>query len=283
MNDQLHHYRLPDGNVQIAFSGGRTSAYMLHQILEANGALPERCRVVFSNTGREFDATLDFVQEVGSRWGVAIDWVEYRPGKPWFETVSHNSASRDGQPFDALIRKRRYLPNVDQRFCTVELKILTARRYCRSLKWDHWITARGLRADESHRVKPSADKRITHWHPLHVAGATKETVTDFWKSQPFDLRLIRANGQTPDGNCDGCFLKSEAYLARLAIRHPERAQWWEDMESIASDLTSNPNGARFNKRYSRKEHHAFVRRNIDMLDLLEQTGGLCQADDGECT
>ena len=30
-------YVLPEGNVQIAFSGGRTSAYMLHQILEANG------------------------------------------------------------------------------------------------------------------------------------------------------------------------------------------------------------------------------------------------------
>lgn len=27
-------YLLPDGNVQIAFSGGRTSGYMLHRILE---------------------------------------------------------------------------------------------------------------------------------------------------------------------------------------------------------------------------------------------------------
>jgi len=34
-------YILPPGNVQIAFSGGRTSAYMLHHILEANGGLPE--------------------------------------------------------------------------------------------------------------------------------------------------------------------------------------------------------------------------------------------------
>lgn len=32
-------YILPDGNVQIAFSGGRTSAYMLHRIMEANGGL----------------------------------------------------------------------------------------------------------------------------------------------------------------------------------------------------------------------------------------------------
>lgn len=37
-------YLLPAGNVQIAFSGGRTSDYMLHQILAANGDLPEILR-----------------------------------------------------------------------------------------------------------------------------------------------------------------------------------------------------------------------------------------------
>ena len=46
-------YALPDGNVLISFSGGRTSGYMLHQILEANGGLPDRAKVVFANTGRE--------------------------------------------------------------------------------------------------------------------------------------------------------------------------------------------------------------------------------------
>ena len=30
-------YTLPSGNVQISFSGGRTSAYMLHQIPELIG------------------------------------------------------------------------------------------------------------------------------------------------------------------------------------------------------------------------------------------------------
>ena len=51
-------YNLPDGNIQISFSGGRTSAYMLHQILEANGNLPDRVQVMFANTGREMPETL---------------------------------------------------------------------------------------------------------------------------------------------------------------------------------------------------------------------------------
>ena len=59
-------YTLPDGNVKIAFSGGRTSGYMLHEILEANGDLPERCKVVFANTGREMPETLDLYKSAVS-------------------------------------------------------------------------------------------------------------------------------------------------------------------------------------------------------------------------
>ena len=57
-------FKLPDGNVQISFSGGRTSAYMLHEIIKANNGLPSRAVVAFQNTGKEMPQTLDFVQEV---------------------------------------------------------------------------------------------------------------------------------------------------------------------------------------------------------------------------
>lgn len=87
MNRSLNPYLLPEGNVQIAFSGGLTSAYMLHQILEANGGLPSRVEVTFQNTGREMPQTLDFVAEVGRRWGVLITWLEYRAEAPFFEII----------------------------------------------------------------------------------------------------------------------------------------------------------------------------------------------------
>jgi 3'-phosphoadenosine 5'-phosphosulfate sulfotransferase (PAPS reductase)/FAD synthetase len=60
-------YILPDGPVQIAFSGGRTSAYMLRQILDANSGLPERAVVTFQNTGREMAEILDFVAATANR------------------------------------------------------------------------------------------------------------------------------------------------------------------------------------------------------------------------
>jgi len=265
-------YILPPGNVQIAFSGGRTSAYMLHNIMEANGGLPDTARVVFSNTGREMPATLDFVQEVGQRWNVPITWLEYRPTKPWFETVSHNSASRDGEPFAALIAKRKALPNQDQRFCSAELKTLTAKRYLVSIGWKRWASAIGFRADEPTRT-PRIDNRITGWTPLRPANVTKADVARFWHRQPFDLRLPIIKGKTIGGNCDGCFLKSEEYLARLSVYHPARAAWWDQIEQTA--------GHTFSSRFSRAELRRSMERQPELK--LSTVGYLCQADGGECT
>lgn len=273
MGAVLIHYTLPDGNVQIAFSGGRTSAYMLHQILEANGDLPERVVVSFQNTGREMTETLDFVQECGERWGVRIVWLEYRPTKPLFEIMSHNSASRSGEPFSALIRKRKMLPNQQMRFCTQEMKILTARRYCMSIGWRCWTTARGIRSDEDHRATASPDKRITNWHPLCDAGATKDDVVTFWSRQPFGLRLPHIEHGNPFGNCDGCFLKSEAAKALLIRHHPERAAWWESHE--------RERGATFRDKMELAKVREFVERQGDWI--FDTEDALCQANDGECT
>jgi len=247
---------------------------MLHQILEANGDLPERVVVSFQNTGREMPETLDFVQECGERWNVNIDWLEYRPSKPWHEIVSHNSASREGQPFDALIAKRKMLPNVAMRFCTQELKVKTARRYCRSLGWRKWTAARGIRRDENHRATESKDSQITNWHPLCDAGVTKRDIAVFWRRQAFGLRLPHINSGNPFGNCDGCFLKSEADKALLIRKHPERAQWWINHEKLI--------GATFRHGLNLEKLADFVDRQSDWI-FDDKNDALCQQDDGECT
>jgi hypothetical protein len=77
---------------------------MLHQIIQAHGgALPDDVVVAFANTGKEREETLRFVHECGSRWGVHVRWVEWRPMPERFAEVGYNSAARNGEPFEGLI------------------------------------------------------------------------------------------------------------------------------------------------------------------------------------
>ena len=281
MRQDLTPYLLPDGNVQIAFSGGRTSAYMLHQILEANGGLPDQARAVFANTGREMPETLDFVQEVSDRWSVPIAWVEYRARAEGnslahdFTEVTRATASNDGEPFIDVMRYFGYPPNRKADFCSHELKTRTAKRFCaESLGWKNWATAIGIRADEDHRVmKKQPRERYTVWYPLNDAKVNKDHVSAFWKKQPFDLRLLNVRGVTPLGNCDGCFKKSELKRAGLARDFPDRAAWWADQEDRFSG-TFMPN-------QSWRQLSGYVERQGDWI--FDAEDALCQADDGECT
>jgi len=281
-------YALPDGNVKIAFSGGRTSGYMLHQILEANGDLPERCKVVFANTGREMPETLDFVQECSERWRVPITWLEYKNDDDGvgFNVVNHNSASRNGEPFDNLIAKRRRLPNVFERFCTQEMKVLTMRRYLVKQGWKTWHSAVGIRADEAHRAKIRADSKETTYWPLLKRQVCQHDIMEFWGKQKLafqhDLKVTKGFG-----NCDGCFLKSEQTLATLWRLHPERARWWSDQE--ARHFKGNDPARQHLQTFKRKseggssyaELGSFVQRQGDWI--FDDEAYLCQADGGECT
>ena len=275
-------YKLPSGNVQIAFSGGRTSGYMLHKILEANGNLPDRVQVTFQNTGREMPQTLDFVAETARHWGVIITWLQYTAQKPFFEIVEYQDADREGGPFEALINKRKFLPNQKIRFCTIELKIRTAKRYLVSQGWKHWTSAIGFRYDEKTRVmKPQPKDRWTTWTPLYDAKISRHDIADFWSKQPYDLRLPNIRGNCWLGNCDGCFLKSEANIGAFTRDYPARAAWWEDMESLVDGLTKTRDVARFSKRYSRASMRDFMERQCDMSQLSVENI-LCQANEGEC-
>jgi 3'-phosphoadenosine 5'-phosphosulfate sulfotransferase (PAPS reductase)/FAD synthetase len=265
-------WRLPHGNVQVCLSGGRSSAYMLARLADENDITDPRVQIIFTNTGREMPETLDFVRDLQAHFGAPIVWLEYRPGQEQWEQVDHATASRDGEPFADLVRKKNYLPNAVARFCTADLKVRPAKRYLVSLGWSRWTNALGIRADEAHRARPAKKERWENWYPMADAGTRKADVAEYWKSMPFDLRLQAYQGKTPFGNCDGCFLKSEATLAALARDFPDRAQWWQDLEAEI--------GATFHKKQSRKVLNNFVQQQGDWL--FDDEAALCQVDGGEC-
>jgi len=268
-----------DGPTCISFSGGRTSAYMLWRVLQSNGGtLPAEAHVCFANTGLEEEETLRFVRDCGNAWGVPITWVEYRNDEQGYAIVDFESASRSGEPFEAIIKKRNYLPNPVTRFCTVELKIRAMARLLKNLGMGDtmaecenmsWI---GIRADEPRRAAKIPDKaRI----PLWAAGVSVGDVGAFWDAQPFQLELPSRNGRTTAGNCSLCFLKPAAQIQSLIAEKPERATWWIKAESLALALASKPNGAVFRSdRPSYASMAAFAREQVDMFDKDEE-GAAC--------
>lgn len=263
----------------ISFSGGRTSAYMLYKVLECGGGqLPNDTKIVFANTGKEDEATLKFVQACSDNWNVPIIWVEYQHEEPNFKVVNFETASRNGEPFEDLIRNgsRRYLPNPMTRYCTVDLKIKAAQRYLFSIGWKNWDNLVGIRADESRRVakiraNPSnGNKGITRFMPLAEAGVTKEMVSEFWKNQSFDLKLPNMNGVTYHGNCDLCYLKGGSQVLSLIAEKPERAIWWAKMEALITEPTIANGGVFRADRPSYSSMIKFASEQRDMFDPNEE-------------
>ena len=151
-----------------------------------------------------------------------------------FNIVSHNSASRNGEPFAQLIEKKNYLPNSLARFCTTELKINPMVALMRTIHGvEKWANVIGIRADEQRRFE-NIKSKTTVWQtkmPLVYDNVTSRDVANFWYNQPFDLRLGGVNGRTPMGNCDLCFLKGAGTLQGIMRDKPGIADWWIKQEA----------------------------------------------------
>lgn len=212
---------------------------MLWRILEAHlFSLPKDVHVLFANTGKEREETLRFVRDCSERWEVPIVWVEHGGvGEPRnriiVREVAFESASRNGEPFEYLLRHRGYLPGSGLRFCTTELKIRVMKWWMVARGYDEWVNVVGLRADEPDRVRRALEPKPERWEnecPLASAGVTVADVAEFWSRQPFDLAL-----RSDEGNCDLCYMKNPAKRARLIRERPQSADWWIEQERWAHE------------------------------------------------
>lgn len=240
----------------VSISGGRSSAMMLKILLD-NGQITPDTHVLFANTGREHDATLDFIEECSQQWAVPVTWLEYRNAAPKFEVVTHATASRrfgpdPGRPFRELIDKWGCLPNPVKRICTAEMKIKTIRRYIRSLGHKGAIpTFVGLRYDEPERVaRKKAQNAVGKeaevcYMPLYDLRITRTERDLFWQAQPFDLAIHSASD-----NCDFCFLKSFSQQIWRIREEPGAVEWWIDIERNARKTAKRKRHGQFHKEYS---------------------------------
>jgi len=238
-----------EGPALISFSGGRTSGFMLWNIIQAHGGtLPEDIYITFANTGKEAPETLDFVHEIGQKWGVKIHWLEYdgriqkensKNYQYFWKEVDYATASRNGEPFAKLIEDVGCLPNPLNRMCSGQMKIRTINRFLQTQGFNSPYQAMiGIRADEERRARKligSVSEGSEKMLPLYEDGISKEDVGEFWKEQSFDLDLPNNNGVTDWGNCDLCFLKGRSKRLSIMQQRPDLADWWIEQENKQND------------------------------------------------
>ena len=275
----------PGKRYALHISGGRTSAYMLKLFVDVfGGQLLPNVKAIFTNTGKERVETLDFLHELETRWGVDLVWLEYvyrsdaaggaRDPRHAFKIVDYYTASREGQPFEALIKAKKMLPNQAMRFCTVELKIETARRYCnRVLGWDNrdMLSILGIRHDEPARWGKALFEHCKVIYPLVDLGVDEDSVLAYWSGMSFDLQL-----RPDEGNCDLCFLKGKAKLIRLIRERPESVIWWQKMEQYRKSVDRSggkPGLMRFRDSYRYEDLERLSHSLLDFGDE-DDTGGI---------
>ncbi len=250
-----------EGPAVISFSGGRSSGFMLWNILQAHDhKLPDDIKVVFSNTGLEHHETYEFIHRIEENW-CDITWLEYTLNdekKPSHKVVNYDSASRNGEPFDLLIKYKKFLPNPVARICTVNLKIETLNWY---IDWPEYHKCIGLRADEPRRVT-NMRKKPDVFLPMADADHSRFDVMEFWAGHELDLNLpMRGNILS---NCVGCYLKSYKSLEQIALSDPQYFSWWIETEEQTGSLFRSDRPA-----YAKIKSNAHKQMAFDFGDTID--------------
>ena len=147
----------------VSFSGGKTSAYMSIHLKKFYSDKYEFI-FIFANTGQECEETLKFIDKCDKEFSLNVVWIEAvvnpQHGKGiTHKIVSFDTASRNGEPFEAHIAKSG-IPNANKPQCSDRLKALPIEHYKKInnlIGIKHCI---GIRKDEERRKsKYGQDKK----------------------------------------------------------------------------------------------------------------------------
>tara|TARA_Y100001934_G_C12187871_1_gene694870 strand:+ start:178 stop:1026 length:849 start_codon:yes stop_codon:yes gene_type:complete len=236
------------------FSGGRTSAFMA-QFLNTFPKYDDYDKAfIFANTGKEREETLEFIDKCDKEWGLGIVWLEANINKEKFKgttykIVDFKSASRKGEPFEAMLKKYP-LPTNYGSVCTRELKLRPLNKYIKDLNYKEFKTALGIRFDERHRKSLHAEADDIIYPLCDDIKVDSKFIRTWWDMQCFDLQL-----KDYEGNCDLCFKKSVRKRLTIIKENPKVAEWWNKME----------------KKYAKQYPRFDLRTNKSVEDLIKMS------------
>lgn len=275
-----------------SISGGKTSAYIaanypadynvfsLVRTDDKNCMYPDAKvrQLVSDKLDTEFigtledDVIIDTILDLEQFIGQEIHWVT-------------------GKTFDDVIirGKKKYLPNVTQRFCTTEMKLQPLFNWWQN-NFKEVVEMRiGFRANEQSRAKTMLSKlnqngnltfktivgkRKTQnkwadieWQkpafPLINDNIYKDNVEEYWKDKP--VRFAYMN------NCVGCFHRSEVLLKHMSDKHPNKFNWFINAEQETGyNIRTFKNGTNYQQ----------IKNSFRQIELFDNDFNEC--DSGYC-
>ena len=249
-----------------SLSGGKTSSYIaanypadynvfaLVRTNDKNCLFPDKKlrQEVSDRIGKEFIGTLeedaiiytmlDLEQFIGQK----IHWVS---GKTFDEITNRNG--------------KKYLPNVTQRFCTTEMKLMPIFNWWKNTINELVIMRIGYRANETRRAKTMIQKTNAEgflemkdivgkrksqnkwadiaWQkphfPLIEDNIYKDKIESFWSDK--NVRFAYMN------NCVGCFHRNEILLKYMSEKHPNKFDWFVKQEGVGYEKRTFKNGLKY--------------------------------------
>jgi len=163
-----------------------------------------------------------------------------------------------GKTFEQVILKNKAIPNVSQRFCTHELKIVPMQNWWYNNFKEPIESRIGFRANETRRAKKTLstlndrgfvpakvivgkhDNGNNKWKefdwqvpkfPLIEDNIYKDHIEKYWKDKP--VRFAYLN------NCVGCYWRSPLLLKKMYNKHPNKMQWFANQETKNSTWRSD--------------------------------------------
>ncbi len=207
----------------VSFSGGRTSAYLVHLMEQKRINNNWDVSYVFMDTGAEHPKTYEFIRKCVDYFNIELTCIKpvTNPQKGigmnykviqlkdigWNLSAWNNMTNKYGNPYGP-----------QGGFCTSKLKTDIHTKYIKQFPLcTTWI---GIRLDETRRLKRKANIRYL----AELSPFDKVDVMGWWKAMSFDLDLYEHLG-----NCVFCIKKGVNKVALAIKDEPELAEQWEAM------------------------------------------------------
>lgn len=228
-------------NLMVTVSGGRSSAFMAHHILNSEKYSDYNKVFVFCNTGMERPETIDFLKNIVKYWKIDLNIIEGVYSNELnigisYKLVDFETINMSAIPFSQMIEHKtkgifKGLPNTNAPYCSENLKTIPAKKFCDEIFGvNNYKKAIGFRKEDMPKriswseIKEESQRIFPLLTDFYTPISQRE-LNDFWDKQPFKLSI---HGKY--GNCELCWKKSENNLIENIIYGTRFIDWFRNEE-----------------------------------------------------